>query len=542
MTKNNLLMKFRDHIKNMSVYFSSQNIFLFLGVLIIFFVALKSPTDPDMGWHLADGKYLLNHHLEVARYDIFSHSMADFPLIMHEWITDIWMFAVSRYLNLFILSIIFAIITTFAFLLATLGVKAKLEYKVAAAILAAIASIPVTGVRPQMITLLGLALVIYIVFQFRKNPDTKIIYFLPLIFWAWVNFHGGFAVGLFFIAVFLAVEAAKRMLIFGMRKCRAWLETYREFSEKNVFYERHPVFWARIFQSNLFSKFRRMLEGNTLALGKIAKLGILLLASILATLANPYGWRVYIEVITTIFDKYAKQNIGEWLPVTAANPMSWQFLIYLTLLGILLLFSWHRLDYTYFLVALPFLYLGFTSWRHMPVFLIISTPFWVYIVETITGGELEKIMRRKWFLALMVLAVFLIARQQIPPVWKTSFSIERLARDGGYPIGAVKYIRENSVPGNMFNEYNWGGFLIWQLPEKKVFIDGRMPSWRVDSFSIFEEFNNTVRYNEGWEKTLEKYNIGFAVLYGNWLNDAAFSKIGWKKVYSDNLASVYQKP
>lgn len=527
--------------QNIKKYLTSRNIFLLLGVLIIFFMALKSPVDPDMGWHIADGEYLLSHHLKAAQKDIFSHSMADFPLIMHEWVTDVWMFLVSKYFNLFILSAIFSAITTLAFVLATLGVRAKLEYKITAAILAAIASIPVTGVRPQMITLLGLALVIYIIFQLRKNPDTKKIYWLPPIFFLWVNFHGGFAVGLFFIGVFLAVEAAKRILIFAIQKCREYFAAYRNFSEKNILYEQHPVFWARIFQSDTLSGLNKILEENTLARGKILKLGTILLFSALATLLNPYGWRVYIEVVTTIFDKYAKQNIGEWLPVTADNPMSWQFLIYLTLLGILLLFSWRRLDWTYLFIALPFLYLGFTSWRHMPVFLIVSTPFWVYIVETITGGELEKIMHRKWFLALMVFAMFLLGRQQISPVWKTSFSVEKLASDGGYPMNAVKYLRENPPAGNMLNEYNWGGFLIWQYPEKKVYIDGRMPSWQTGNFRIFEEFNNIVRYNEGWEKNLEKYDIGFAVLYSNWINDASFSKIGWKKVYSDNLASVYIK-
>jgi len=349
-------------------------------------------------------------------------------------------------------------------------------------------------------------------------------------------------VGLFFIAVFLAVEMAKRVLIFGMRKFGLRFQNYPVSPKGNILFERHPAMWARISRSEIFLKFGKILEENTLALGKIAKLGIIFSASALATLANPYSWRVYIEVVTTIFDEYAKQNIGEWLPVTAQNPMSWQFLIYLTLLGILLLFSWRKLDCSYLLVALPFLYLGFASWRHMPVFLIISTPFWVYIVEMITGGELERIMHRKWFLALMVLAVFLLGRQQIYPVWKTSFSIEKLAFDGGYPFGAVKYLQENPIEGNMLNEYNWGGFLIWQYPEKKVYIDGRMPSWRLGDFKIFEEFNNTVRYNEGWEKTLEKYDIDFAILYSNWANDTAYLKIGWKKVYSDGLASIYRRP
>lgn len=521
----------------------SRKIFVAIGILIIFLVTLKSPTDPDMGWHLANGKYLIAHHLTVAKKDIFSHSMPEFPLIMHEWVTDIWMFVVYQNLGLFVLSCLFAVITTLAFLTATLGIKTKTEYKISAAMLAAIASLPVTGLRPQMLTLLGLALVIYIILSFRQNPQTKKIFWLPFLFLFWANSHGGFAVGLFFIAVFLAVEIAKQLLLFLAKAGKKKFHDKENFSpEKSIFFALPSQALVKFFQANFLEKFQSFLKENTLPFPKIAKLAVFLAISTLATLVNPYSWRVYIEIITTIFDKFAKANIGEWLPVSALNPMSWQFLLYLFLFAILLLFSWRCLDYTYLFVTSPFLYLGFSSWRHLPVFLIVSTPLWVYIVKTIVGEELRRIISRGWFLAIFAAAGFFIAKQQIPPVWENSFSLEKLAENGGYPLGAVKYLRENPLSGNMFNEYNWGGFLIWQLPEKKVYIDGRMPSWRVNGFSIFEEFNNTVHYNEGWEKTLEKYNISFALLYNNWVNDAAFSKIGWKKVYSDNIASIYQRP
>jgi hypothetical protein len=49
--------------------------------------------------------------------------------------------------------------------------------------------------------------------------------------------------------------------------------------------------------------------------------------------------------------------------------------------------------------------------------------------------------------------------------------------DGAYPEGAVRFIKENGIEGPMFNEFRWGGFLIWRLyPEHRVFIDGRIMS------------------------------------------------------------------
>jgi hypothetical protein len=42
-----------------------------------------------------------------------------------------------------------------------------------------------------------------------------------------------------------------------------------------------------------------------------------------------------------------------------------------------------------------------------------------------------------------------------------------------FPVRAVEYLHQHPVAGPMYNAYNYGGYLIWALPEQKVFIDGR---------------------------------------------------------------------
>ena len=478
-----------------------------MGVLFIFFIALRPPLDPDLGWHLKDGEYLLDHHFQVAKSDIFSYSMPDFPLIMHEWVTDSLMWVLYEKLGLFSLSLFFATIAALAFILASFGVKAKNEYKVIAAMLGIIASIPILGTRPQMLSLLGLSLVIFIIFKFRNNTDSKSIYWLPLIMFLWVNLHGGFAVGLFFVGLFLGIETGKQVFIFALGKLKK-------------------------------ASLSEWINKQTISTGAIKKLSAVFFFSSLVTLINPYGWRMYIEVVTTAFDKYARSNIGEWLPVLPTNPMSFQFIIYLVLLAILLIFSWKRLDYTYILISGVFCYLGFSSWRHMPVFLIVSTPLWVGIVESLVGRELINVIRKKWFLFLFLLVLAILANQRFKDSFENS-TTQKIAEVGTYPLGAVEYLKENPIEGNMFNEYNWGGFLVWQYPEKKTYIDGRMPSWRKNGFSIFEEFNKTMRYDEGWNETFDKYNINFALVYNNQINEMMFSSIDWKKVYSDPVSLIF---
>ncbi len=42
-----------------------------------------------------------------------------------------------------------------------------------------------------------------------------------------------------------------------------------------------------------------------------------------------------------------------------------------------------------------------------------------------------------------------------------------------YPVNAVNFVRQNSFPGPLYNNLDWGGFLIWYLPQYPVAVDGR---------------------------------------------------------------------
>ena len=152
------------------------------------------------------------------------------------------------------------------------------------------------------------------------------------------------------------------------------------------------------------------------------------------------------------------------------------------------------------------------------------------------------ILRKKWFLILISAAIIITVKQQFQKVIPPSFSIEKLAEQGNFPYGAVAYLKANPIEGRMFNEYNWGGFLIWQYPEKKVFIDGRMPSWRIGHYKAFEEFNEITEFGEGWGEILNSYGVKFAIVYNNSLNQTVFNKLGWQNVYSDGTSVIFKNP
>src|SRR3989344_9636631 len=72
----------------------------------------------------------------------------------------------------------------------------------------------------------------------------------------------------------------------------------------------------------------------------------------------------------------------------------------------------------------------------------------------------------------------------------------------------------------MFNDYGWGGYMIWKLPERKVFIDGRMPSWRQNGQFVFGDYFNIMQTQKGFEKILNTYDVQLVLIRKSIKDDA----------------------
>lgn len=116
-----------------------------------------------------------------------------------------------------------------------------------------------------------------------------------------------------------------------------------------------------------------------------------------------------------------------------------------------------------------------------------------------------------------------------------------------YPCGAVDYLRsQNSGNKNLYNRYEWGGFLIWELPEYKIFVDGRMPAWKTPSGkSPYTVYLETLQTQPGWEETLAEYDIGWILISPGTFLDLKLAqepeKYGWKEVFRDQSSVIYKK-
>ncbi|MBI4688819.1 MAG: hypothetical protein HY754_00880 [Nitrospirae bacterium] len=78
------------------------------------------------------------------------------------------------------------------------------------------------------------------------------------------------------------------------------------------------------------------------------------------------------------------------------------------------------------------------------------------------------------FLAFSVIAFLTIGQKEFKYFKNISSFKGGQWVSNSFPEDAVSFILSNNIKGNMYNYFDWGGYLIWRFyPEKKVAVDGR---------------------------------------------------------------------
>lgn len=285
--------------------------------------------------------------------------------------------------------------------------------------------------------------------------------------------------------------------------------------------------------------------------------GVVLGLAIMAVVVNPYGIGVWKEIGEVANDGVLRKSIAEWRPWYGA--VDFGFWMLAAMAG---MWGWRYrkgVGWGERLILGGTFAAGMSSLRHMPIFAL--TAGWVLgrvleVFEEDVGRDHEVKQRLNWFYKLMVCVAFLVlVVQGGGELW----GARRVSEERFYPREAVEWLKENPAEGNLFSDYGWGGYLIWKLPEKKTFVDGRMPSWKRPDGSAFEEFLEITWEGKDFEPIFEKYGVE-AVLWPKrdlvkpkvWLNitwgkpkkgvewlPVRLEKAGWEKVYEDEVSLVY---
>jgi hypothetical protein len=109
------------------------------------------------------------------------------------------------------------------------------------------------------------------------------------------------------------------------------------------------------------------------------------------------------------------------------------------------------------------------------------------------------------------------------------------------PVQAVDWLAANPQRGNMFNEFTWGGYILYRMwPDERVFIDGQTDFY---GEALSREYLDVVSANAGWQAILERYRVEWMLIS---VQDPLAVKLsgeqaGWSVLYSDETSVVFRR-
>lgn len=460
---------------------------LFLYVIYVFFLKALLYIDLDFGWQIRMGKFILEHG--IPRSDPFTYTMPSYPYIDHEWITSILFYLSQKYLGISGLAFVI-IATVFASIFLQINKRFSL-WTFLPLLLSCVALLTFFGIRAQVLGWIFFSLIIKVIFDYNLWKKCKL--FVPLILLLWVNTHGSFVMGL--------------IMITGLVLNITWQK-------------------------------------------KLTKLDLLVfILSFVVTFINPYGYQVWGEIIAHLVDTNGKNHIGEWMPLLYfINHQTLFYLFCIIVSYSVILLSRSKIELYKLILLTSMAFASFTSIRHIPFYVLLSLPLLTDSIYFIKKNAYKNKIILKTIFSTILLISLLISLIEITNV---EIFVKTVQEKKAYPVNAIEYLRKNLPQKQIMSIWEWGGYLSWKLPEKKVFIDGRTLVWKWNK-NKKNESNNIYKENElilqgkiSLSKTVKKYNIDtllFPVqLETDKILKKQIEKDGWVLKYKDSIAVIYQK-
>lgn len=495
-----------------------------LPYLFVFLASLYAPLDADLGWHLKYGEYFYQH-LTPLRNNLYSASMQNFHWINSSWVTDIISYTLFHLMGFLGLSIAAAFVVMLTFFFISSAFKLTFLKQAIFFPIILFLELPINNVsfRGQQLSLLFLAILLFLLNSYGKiifSEKIKRAYLIPILFLTWANVHGEYLLGLGVLGVWIVGKLISDFLTTERKK-----SVFISKKKGNVVYE---------------SPYRKVHVLKTLR--QIRFWAIIFFLSVIVTFINPFGFLIYKEAFTHVGNADLKY-IAEYIPFKDLSS-DWRniFLVgSLLLFGGIILFLSGKLIKKLPNVLVVFVLFALTLWiRRFAWAFYYSTPaiFSAFVGFDEKNGKWIKLLGS----GILLLATLLVFFYNNP---LDSFSANWSTYCDSYIACSPKsanFLTKTKIKTPLWTNYNWGGWLIWNYPNVKPLIDGRMHLWREkNGYSAFDEYypleQNQKDINES------RFNTAYA-WKGKPIADRLLELIQekkWKLLYVDDKAIIAER-
>lgn len=475
-----------------------RQIFSFPVLMGALLVALNAvimlPTfrlEPDTWWHLKLGQQILltGHWLKA---DIYSFTAYGNPPLAFEWLGEVVLALAYKIGGLKGLhSLLYGLTSIILILVYYYAALRSRNSK--AAFVGTILVIPLAAMcftlRPQLLGYIFLLITLICLERYKQGLQ-KSLWILPPLFLIWVNTHGSFILGFCVLGLYWIAGLARFQA--GGLAMEPWRPRQR------------------------------------IHLEMVFLLGCVTLPF------TPFGGQAFIFPIEkALFFPQQSSHIQEWLPL---NFSRWEPKVMLVLLlGFLLaqvaLRMTHRVEELFLVLFTA--YMTCVHTRFVILFAVVFAPLVAALLARYVPPyepEKDKHIANAVLLVLIVLAI----GRGIPSRKELA---TRITKD--FPVAAVQYLRHHSVPGPMYNDYGFGGYLLWALgPEHKIFIDGRGDFY--EQAGVFSDYINVQDIHPDALAILQTYDINSCIVQRESpLATLLRARSDWKEIYKDPLSSIF---
>jgi hypothetical protein len=149
------------------------------------------------------------------------------------------------------------------------------------------------------------------------------------------------------------------------------------------------------------------------------------------------------------------------------------------------------------------------------------------------------------FMNWVILLVFLAGTIVSSP-WLFPHFFQKPIWQEETPVGAMDFLEEQGLRGNIFHSQIYGDYLVWRLwPMQRSLIDGRM---HIFGEELARDYLATFS-DSCWERRLEKWKIRYLLLRKNdpllegtdRIIQEAWASENWQAIYEDELCIIFEK-
>lgn len=434
-----------------------------------FYVSLVPLPPNDFWWHLKIGELIWVRRV-IPTTQMFAWSLpTDAPFTYGAWLGELLLYLLYRLGGLNLVTFARNLLVLVAFWLTGWAARVRSgSWRLAAPALALAGGMSLNNlvVRPQVWSFPLFALYLFLLTRYVHSGGTDpkarwSLLALPPLMALWVNAHGAFILGVVLVGLFALGEGVRT----GARMPGA-------------------LPWR--------------------AVGWLLLVGALTAA---ATLANPRGVGIAAYVADLLTDRPSQTLVVEWQSPTPSGIPNVVFYGSILVLLLTVAYARRRPTPTDALLTVGFLWLAWSGMRYvvwygmavMPILAESWASLWPRAATLPSRrNALNLVLLLLLFVPVLLVQPWWVERVPLPETyWKL---VWRGVPEGALigeenPLDAVEYLRAHPG-GRLFNEMGYGSYLIWALPDQKVFVDPRVELYPFEQWEDYVRISGGVRYNE----------------------------------------------